>query len=48
MKAVEKIDQKNGTSSTETSTNYRQEQVASSDDRTLYNSDIPSLGRSID
>lgn len=40
-------DQKNGTSPTGTSTNYRQEQVASSGDRTLYNSDIPSLGRSI-
>ncbi|CAI5594286.1 MULTISPECIES: TomO hydrophobic C-terminal domain-containing protein [Wolbachia] len=40
-------DQKNGISPTGTSTNYRQEQVASSGDRTLYNSDIPSLGRSI-
>ncbi|BEP31617.1 MAG: hypothetical protein WBIAU1_10950 [Wolbachia endosymbiont of Drosophila biauraria] len=35
-------DQKNSTSPAGTSTNYRQEQVASSGDRTLYNSDIPS------
>ncbi|QGT16112.1 hypothetical protein E0495_02265 [Wolbachia pipientis] len=48
MNESSRKDQKNGTSSTETSTNYRQEQVASSDDRTLYNSDIPSLGRSIE
>ncbi len=48
MNESSRKDQKNGTGSTGTSTNYRQEQVASSDDRTLYNSDIPSLGRSIE
>ncbi|BEP32942.1 MAG: hypothetical protein WBIAU2_11690 [Wolbachia endosymbiont of Drosophila biauraria] len=41
-------DQKNSTSPRGTSTNYRQEQVASSGDRTLYNSDIPSLCGSIE
>ncbi|WP_349967819.1 hypothetical protein [Wolbachia endosymbiont of Armadillidium arcangelii] len=48
MNESSRENQKSGTSPTETSTNYRQKQVASSDSRTLGSNDMPSLGKSIE